>query len=239
MRITYNEAACIYTTEDFQNICNMYHEIISLGMKEKIKSLENDFAKMNYDENILEEEYQEMCLFKYRMDLLLICCLSEVWEQNLFTLLNENIKNLKTEKSSNGNVSSKSKDSKKAIENKLHEIKNNNDYGKVKELYKELFKFDIDKYEKIEEMRYLVNAIKHGLGSSLDKLKRSKEDSLFFDSDILKYDENEKEYYKKEIEVTNTTLNSKVLNVDGKLEEYCHALKEFWLDLNATLYSGR
>ena len=42
MRITYNEAACIYTTEDFQNICNMYHEIISLGMKEKIKSFKKE-----------------------------------------------------------------------------------------------------------------------------------------------------------------------------------------------------
>lgn len=81
-------------------------------------------------------------------------------------------------------------------------------------------------------MRNLVNTIKHGLGRSIEKIRKEKCDDTFLDSQISRVDDNGQCYCLKEIDVSHTTLNSEALNVDGKLQEYFKAVKEFWFELN-------
>ena len=83
-------------------------------------------------------------------------------------------------------------------------------------------------------MRALVNAIKHGEGSSLTNIRRMTADTILADSNIGIMDDNGDIHKKKQIDFDNNTLTSRTLNVDGKLKTYINAIVDFWQDVYAT-----
>lgn len=247
MRLNFYEADCFSKIRDFEDICNTYNEIISLGIQVKEEQIQENFEKYCKDETYLEEENDRLNLFKYRMELLLLCCLSEAWEQNLYVFLKEAIKQKserikeKNDKFMHFEREKDNKKNKKDLCDLIEEIENNNDYKIVKKLYEKIFDINIEKNQKIKEMRELVNAIKHGPGRSLNNIKKSDNsdnDDIFLYSKFSKYIENGKKYSTKEIDVFHTTLNIESLNVEGKLNEYFESIKELWIDMNKKIRLG-
>ena len=141
---------------------------------------------------------------EYSMKLMNICCLSETWEQDLFSFIKE--KGL-TESHSN-------------------------DYNVTRRRFEEEYTSClISNYPLIVEMRALVNAIKHGEGNSFNNIRRITSDSILADSNLGVMDESGVVHRKKQIEFDSNTLTSRTLNVDGKLEIYSDAIVKFWQDV--------
>ena len=236
MRLNFYEADCLCKIEDFKDICNLYCEIITLGIQAKERQIKEEYCAFN--EADLEEKYSKLHLFKYRMDLLLLCCISEVWEQDLYVFLKEALKSKEDfvkEKiySEHFKTSSSSND----IESLISSL-SNNDYNTVKQIYKDIFDIDIDEFPLINEMRDFANAIKHGLGYSLKRLKNKLGEKLFLNRSICSIDENGKIGFIKGIDVIHTTLNSETLDTEGKLQEYTNAVEKFWLYINKKINLG-
>ena len=143
---------------------------------------------------------------EYSMNLMTICCLSETWEQDLYNYLKE--KGLVTVYSNN--------------------------YRATKRLFEQTYPTcAISNYPEIEEMRALVNAIKHGEGNSLTNIRRLTADAILADSNLGEIDESGTIIKRKQIEFDQGTLTSKTLNVDGKLQTYSEAIIRFWQDVFA------
>ena len=163
-----------------------------------------------YDEDpsdIFAEEIEDLRNLSYSMKLMNICCLSETWEQDLYNFLKEK-----------GLISL-----------------NSNDYFNTKKLFEQIYpNCAISNYPLIVEMRALVNAIKHGEGSSLTNIRRMTGDTILADSNIGIMDDNGDIHKKKQIYFDNNTLTSRTLNVDGKLKTYINAIVDFWQDVHDT-----
>ena len=86
----------------------------------------------------------------------------------------------------------------------------------------------ISNYPQIEEMRALVNAIKHGEGNALTNIRRLTSDAILADSNIGVGNDSGVVTKKKQIEFDCNTLTSRTLKVDGKLKIYSDAIIEFW-----------
>jgi len=153
---------------------------------------------------VFDEDVENVKGIMYSMKLMNICCLSETWEQDLYNFLKEK-----------GLI-----------------LIHSNDYRNTKRIFEEAYPTcAISNYPKIEEMRTLVNAIKHGEGNALTNIRRITSDTILADSNFSVVDENGIETKKKQIEFDGNTLTSKTLNVDGKLQTYSDAIVKFWEDV--------
>ena len=184
-----------------------YDKVIDKGIEAMWKELTSQVTTPDVDPtDIFDEEMENLQNLEYSMKLMNICCLSETWEQDLYGFLKE--KGLITVFS--------------------------NDYKNTKRIFETAFPTcAISNYPLIEEMRALVNAIKHGEGNSLNNIRRITSDAILADSNIGVADENGVVTRRKQIEFDPNTLTSKTLNVDGKLQIYSDAVVTFWKDVYA------
>jgi hypothetical protein len=152
------------------------------------------------------ERFQTLALMKANHLLMTITMLYHLWEQQLIKFtLREMSHYLKSEK--------------KAA-----------DFFDIQEIFR-LHGVDIDKTEswtKIRELKFLVNTIKHGDGTSADKLRKIRPD--FFDWDVVKMDT---------LELSGAVLlDNYSLQVSEKdLYSYIEATKNFWDEMPERAYS--
>lgn len=201
MQVSVNDMLKKISFEDYDNILE-YTSIIEAGIKAKWNEYLRNNAKAE-DDSYLDDYREILQMFKYRMELMTICCLSELWEQDLVTFLKKNNIPLNTDK----NVT----------------------YKVLQKTFKDRFGYSLDENTTIVEMRSLVNSIKHGEGSSFQELKNICGDDILADSCMCKtYNgEGEPERY-KEIHFDSNTLTSKTLNVKDRITEYHDAIIDFW-----------
>ena len=200
-KITYELMMQMLRIKRYKDIAK-YDKVIDLGIETMWKNLSSQVTTPDMDPvDIFDEEAEDLRNLEYSMKLMNICCLSETWEQDLYNFLKE--KGLITVFS--------------------------NDYRDTKRIFEAAYPTcAISRYPKIEEMRALVNAIKHGEGNSLTNIRRMTSDAILADSNIGVADEHGVVTKKKQIEFDSNTLTSKTLNVDGKLQVYSDAIVEFW-----------
>lgn len=190
----------------YQDIAN-YDKVVRVGISTMWKELCDQLEGSGLDPaDVFSCELENLQNTEYSMNLMNICCLSETWEQDLYNYLKE--KGLVTVYS--------------------------NDYRATKRLFEQTYPTcAISNYPEIEEMRALVNAIKHGEGNSLTNIRRLTADSILADSNLGEIDESGTIIKRKQIEFDQGTLTSKTLNVDGKLQTYSEAIIRFWQDVFA------
>lgn len=199
--ISYENMMQMLRIERYKEIAN-YDKVIKLGINAMWKELCDKVTTPDIDPtDIFSSEMESLKNLEYSMQLMNICCLSETWEQDLYNFLKEK---------------------------GLIEIFSN-DYRYTKRVFEQAYPTcPISNYPKIEEMRALVNAIKHGEGNSLTNIRRLTADSILADSNLGFADENGNIIKKKQIEFDCNTLTSRTLKVDGKLQIYSDAIVEFW-----------
>lgn len=190
----------------YQDIAT-YDKVVRVGISTMWKELCAQLEGSDLDPtDVFSSELENLQNTEYSMNLMNICCLSETWEQDLYNYLKE--KGLVTVYS--------------------------NDYRATKRIFEQTFPTcAISNYPEIEEMRALVNAIKHGEGNSLTNIRRLTADSILADSNFGEMDESGAIIKRKQIEFDQGTLTSKTLNVDGKLQTYSEAIIKFWQDVFA------
>ncbi len=162
-------------------------------------------------------EYGIIKDMQYRTRLLWICCIFEMWEQNLSHHIVQDLENSKYELSEyqknrlfNGFCIFKTIFSKKMFPSAEYECILEN----------------FPRFNELREMHFLVNAIKHGRGQSLDNLYRH----------YPKY-----EMSKQDISAAfkGTTIYSQTLNVtDDDFYRFCDVLIEFWKWIPARIVIG-
>ena len=214
MRIGYQEILRCVRFDDYEDIKN-YIKIIKNGIEFEWKKHSQEVSG---DESALDEKAAQLQLFEYRMKAMQLCCLIEVWEQDLFNFLYEIA----------------TKENNTELLRKLTNSKNSNayldnDYGKhLTEAYKFLYDKQISEVSDIDDIRNIVNAIKHGTGKSLVKLKEKLGDAILADSNLgfVTADGNVEHYKQADYDVN--TLTSIVLNLDGKVEEAHIQIVKFW-----------
>ena len=191
--------------EKYKEVAN-YDKVISLGIDAMWKDLCDRIDDPSIDSTeIFDVEMENLKNLEYSMKLMNICCVSEMWEQDLYNFLKE-----------------------KGLIEVL-----SNDYRTTKRIFEQHFPAcAISNYPKIEEMRALVNAIKHGEGNSLTNIRRMTADGILADSNIGEISEDGTVTKKKQIEYDGNTLTSRTLNVDGKLQIYGDVIVEFWQDVH-------
>lgn len=202
--ITYEEMMNSIRMQKFKDILN-YDKVVELGINAMWKDLCEQIKTPDIDPtDIFSSEVEQLQNLEYSMKLMNICCLSELWEQELYNFLKE--KGLITVYS--------------------------NDYSRTKQIFENAYPgCEISNYPMIVEMRTLVNAIKHGEGRALTDIRNLTSDSILADSNIGMEDEHGTVTKKKQIEFDNNTLTSKTLNVEGKLQAYSDAVVLFWQDV--------
>lgn len=200
-KISYETMMKMLRIQRYREFAN-YDKVINLGIDAMWGKLCSKVTTPDIDPTeIFDEEMESLKNTEYAMKLMNICCLSETWEQDLYNFLKE----------------------KGLIE--VH----SNDYRNTKKVFEQAYPTcAISNYPEIEEMRALVNAIKHGEGNSLTNIRRLTSDSILADSNIGIEDENGRLIRKKMIDFDCNTLTSRTLNVDGKLPVYIEAIVEFW-----------
>lgn len=205
-KISYEKMMQLLRIQRYKEIAN-YDEVINLGINAMWKNLCDKVSDPDMDPvDIFDDEVENLKNLEYSMKLMNICCLSETWEQDLYNFLKE--KGLITVYS--------------------------NDYRSTKRIFEQAYpSCAISGYPKIEEMRALVNAIKHGEGNSLTNIRRLTADAILADSNWSTTDENGTHTKKKQIEFDCNTLTSRTLNVEGKLQIYSDAIVKFWQDVFA------
>ncbi len=108
-----------------------------------------------------------------------------------------------------------------------------NNYGIVKKAIKNSFQIDLDTYTEIKDMRNLVNAIKHGNGSSYREFKLDHGNKTFADSVFIKVEDENGEIIRalpKKVDLN--TLTSEVLEIGNKVQVYYDAIEKMWMDLS-------
>jgi len=203
-KISYDLMMQMLRIQRYKEIAN-YDKVIDLGIGSMWKDLCSKVTTPDTDPtDIFSDEVENLQHLEYSMKLMNICCLSETWEQDLYNFLKEK-----------GLI-----------------LIHSNDYRNTKRIFEEAYPTcAISNYPKIEEMRTLVNAIKHGEGNALTNIRRITSDTILADSNFSVVDENGIETKKKQIEFDGNTLTSKTLNVDGKLQTYSDAIVKFWEDV--------
>ena len=203
MKLSLKEFMRYAILEEYDDILG-YESIVEAGINTKWKNYIKEFGEIDNDSCL--DDYREMLqMFRYRMQLMLICCLCELWEQDLYQFLKDN---------------------------KLISTSENNSYNIIKQKYFEEFNYSIDKNSIIIEMRKVVNAIKHGKGDSLNYIIGKCGDNILADSSLGEsYNGIDKPKMIKQIEFDENTLTSKTLNLNGELKTYHDAIMEFWKNI--------
>lgn len=203
--LTYSQAKRLIRIDSYREIAEEYEKILNLGIEARWNKSASLYE--NTDLDPADEAYDEvelLRLFKYRMSLMLICCLCETWEQDLFNFLKE--------------------------EGIL--VSTNNEYGAVKSCFNSYFThLSLDNYSKIKEMRDFVNAIKHGKGRSFENIKHLLGDSILADSNLGYIAEDGSEHIHKQIKYDDNVLTSITINPNGKIKEYYDSILDFWQDV--------
>ena len=203
-KITYEEMKNMLRIQRYKEIAD-YDKVISLGIESMWNDLCGRITTPDVDPtDIFSEEMEYLKNLEYSMKLMNICCLSETWEQDLYNFLKE-----------------------KGLILVL-----SNDYPRTKQTFENAYpECVISKYPLINEMRALVNAIKHGEGNSFNNIRRITSDAILADSNLGVEDETGAVTMKKQIEFDSNTLTSRTLNVDGKLQVYSDEVIKFWQDV--------
>ena len=203
-QIGYEEMRKMLRLQRYRDIAS-YEKVVGLGIDSMWGELCSKITTPDVDPTeIFSEEMEYLRNLEYSMKLMNICCLSETWEQDLYSYLHEN--GLTTVRS--------------------------NDYANIKRIFEQHYSScAISNYPKIIEMRALVNAIKHGEGNSLTNVRALTSDSILADSNVGVEDETGSVTKIKQIEFDPNTMTSRTLNVDGKLQEYSDAIVKFWEDV--------
>lgn len=212
---------------DLEQICTIYNtkfEPIFLDIETEAKNIENNtwesmMHSVPYDENVdpsdyaetaLEtgiEHYEMLYLMKYRTICMWISCLCQIWEQQLYSFVI-------TELQSDG----------------LKPCEKEKGFSFSKDIFSSYgIKFeDLKCWDKIKELRLLVNVIKHAEGRSEEDLRKINKQyfekpNIMFESDSLK--------------LYHNSLLENNLNVSSKdLEEFKNALVSFWQELPERMY---
>ena len=156
------------------------------------------------------ERYEMLSLMKYRNIGMWLSCLCQVWEQQLYSFI---------------------------IHEAEHEgLKYNPvDTKRGFAFTKEAFEFhqqrfeDMPAWNKIKELRLLVNVIKHAEGDSEEKLRKIRPDYFVQDIYGTEYDP---------MSLYHTTLLEPTLMIkEQDFIDYFNALVQFWSDLPERMYS--
>lgn len=175
--------------------------------EETYNKLISSEKKINYDSSILAEfangdgigYYRDLSIAKYNVLAMFISTLYQIWEQQIRRFLYDSITfEYKTEFK---DFCVSSKEIKQLLE------KYNLNLVKLKS------------FKKLNELRLLVNVIKHGEGDSSEKLKE-------INSNLFRREENIDEL---EINIMNTTLLNETLDInDNDFYKYTDAVINFW-----------
>lgn len=203
MRVNYKDAMFYLKLEEMKNIAENYSIIIKSGIDSYWKQLKENKCFCR-DEDLDDERYM-LRMFKYRMELMQICCLCETFEQFLFNLLLE-----------------------KSIECE-------NSYSTIRDKIEEEFNVDLHNNKEINEMRSLTNAIKHGEGYSFDAIREELGDDVLANSLIYDLDEFGNVKAIKQYKYDCQTLTNITLNVEGKIQQYYKVIEELWNKIHQKL----
>lgn len=203
-RMAFEEIQKLIRLDKYQEIAEEYETIINEGIAQRWKKFSAPFENTNLDPVDERDDVVEMLkMFKYRMRLMIVCCLCETWEQDLYNFLKET--------DIIGTIS--------------------NDFQNIKLKYSEKLSINIDDYKKIIEMRLLVNSIKHGSGNSYTKLKNKIGDNILADSNLKELQNDGSAVFIKQDQFDDNVLTSKTLNVEGRITEYYEEIMRFWKDV--------
>ena len=213
-----------YFCHNIKRMSSLYKECITKpfenpeksadAIKEKVLQNPSEYLgdTLDGDYGSIAEEYAfcEYGIIKdmqYRTRLLWICCIFEMWEQNLSCHILQDLCNSQFPITENQ--------------------KNNlfNGFDTFKHLFSsEMFDgtddkcilTDFPKYKELQELHLLVNAIKHGRGSSLERLYK------YFE----KYNAGKEKVFKL---YDGATLYTPTLNItDDDFCRFCNVLTDFW-----------
>jgi hypothetical protein len=170
---------------------------------------EPDFESLAGDcEEAAYDKYEILSLMKYRNLGMWISCLCQVWEQQLITFV------------------------KHEMEKDGWEFTGGTDFNEVKECFK-IHNQNLENmknWNKIKELRLIVNVLKHAEGNSADILRKIRP-SLFNWSSEYNIEGDKLEFHK-------STLLEETLNISNEdFIEYYNILIEFWNELPETMYS--
>lgn len=181
-----------YFCYDIKRICELYKEKITKAFEDPQRSADELQKKMlehpdEYCEGIQDEsdfsymmekrifhEYDIIKDMQYRTRLLWICCILEIWEQNLSSCIVQDLNNSRVNEgdkltdSQANNLYNGLSTFKLLFSNRMFEKSNRK--CTLEGLNAKCVLEEFPRYKEIEELNYLVNAIKHGQGQSLDNL---------------------------------------------------------------------
>jgi len=156
------------------------------------------------------KKYEILSLMQYRTMGMWVACMCQVWEQQLYSFV-------------------------------IQEERNNcikyddSDKGKGFQFSKEVFEYhnqpfeDMWCWDKIKELRLLVNVIKHAEGGSEKRLRKIRPDYFFHDHGTGKIDL---------LQLYNSTLLEPTIQIQKKdFIDYYDALMEFWDELPERMIS--
>ena len=185
---------------DYQKELNEYEQSLLSELKPTpIVDREGNLCDYEFDlseiEGKIAERYYLLCTTRYRVIAMWICCLCEVWEQQLQLFL-------KLEKQ-NGDL----------LDNYKLEW-----WKQVKRAYLE-YGIDFEKFsswQKLKELRLLVNVIKHGEGDSKKDLQKERPD-LFLINNTDRFS------------LYHSSLICPTLNLSEKdIDSFANVIIEFW-----------
>lgn len=205
-KISYEELKKYVRLEMYKEISTEYETLINEAIDNRWKIIESNYNGSDLDPaDECSEDVEMLRNFKYRMTLMIICCLCETWEQDLYNFLKEN--------------------------NFIQST--NNCFNMLKNELRDALNIDLDsnKYKKLKEMRDLVNGIKHGNGPSLNRVIEEYGSDILANSNLGMINEDGTEEMIKQRHFDDNILTSITLKCDGKTKEYYQALIDFWNDV--------
>ena len=223
MGIAYDEVLKAIRFDEYKNISD-YAGII----KRAIDIEWHDFYDIYKDDDcVVDEKAHVMQMFQYRTNAMVLCCMIQVWEQDLFNFLYE----IAVEETDN-DLLRKLKSEKDSVEYF------DNNYSKVEAVYQHLYMVSISSISNMKEFRDIVNSIKHGAGKSFETVKNVLGGSILADSNIGEVDTKGVVRRYKQENFDKNTLTSRVLNLDDKIEGAYKEILKFW-DETYKLEAGR
>lgn len=173
----------------------------------------NDIDPSDFAETVQEiafEKYEILSLMQYRNISMWISCLCQVWEQQLFDFVYREARS-------------------EGIKYKEKDLKNGFAFSKeVFEWHQQPLE-ELTCWQKIKELRALVNVIKHSEGNSEQKLRTMRPDYFELDTGIEKYDL---------LSLYHSSLLEATLQIQNKdFIDYYNALVAFWNELPERMYT--
>ena len=154
------------------------------------------------------EKYEILSLMRYRNLGMWLSCMCQVWEQQIIRFVRREVEQ-------------------KGLVKFTKEVA----FNEAKECFK-FHNYNIESmkcWEKIKELRLLVNVIKHAEGSSADRLRKIRPDYFEWDKRVD---------FDDKLKFHKTTLLEETLNITNKdFDTYYDILVSFWEELPERMYS--